>query len=57
MSLQFTLDRAFVKQENILMKQLPFPRQSMNADKTENKNSQITHYVSAQLDINGHAEM
>jgi hypothetical protein len=29
----------------------------MNADKTENKNSQITHYVSAQLDINGHAEM
>jgi hypothetical protein len=29
----------------------------MNADKMENKNGRITHYVSAQLDVNGHAEM
>jgi hypothetical protein len=29
----------------------------MNADKMENKNGQITHYVSTRLDVNGHAEM
>jgi hypothetical protein len=48
---------SFVEKEGIPVKKLPFPRNSMNADGTENKNGQVTHYVSARLDVDGHAEM
>jgi hypothetical protein len=36
------MDRSFVERENIPIKRLPFPRRSMNADETENKNGRIT---------------
>jgi hypothetical protein len=51
------INRAYAEREHLPLKRLPFPRRSLNADQTENKNGRITHYVSARFDVNGHAEV
>ena len=48
---------SFTKKAQMTLKPLPVPRQSYNADGTENTAGVITHYVTLHLDVNNHSEL
>jgi hypothetical protein len=49
--------RSFAAKAQMTLKPLPVPRQSYNADGSENTARVITHYVTLRLDVNNHSEL
>ena len=49
--------RSFAHKAQMTLKPLPVPRQSYNADGSENTAGVITHYVTLRLDVQDHSEL